>query len=103
MLPVLVTVMVALTGWPAGSTVPGEFGSPLLVTAGGVNEIVPVNGVLRADPSFGPTVTNDTAHRPGTGAPWKNCKVPPAPTASLTADCRSMPWSKGGTRVPSTI
>ncbi len=75
MLPVLVTVIVAVAGWPAGSTVPGEFGSPLLVTAGGVNEIVPVNGSLRCAPSTGAEITTDTVHRPGAGVRWKNCMV----------------------------
>src|SRR5450755_5143637 len=41
MLPVLATVMVAVTGTPAGSTVLGEFGIPLLVTVGAVNETAP--------------------------------------------------------------
>src|SRR5207344_1087583 len=47
MLPVLVTVMVAVTGWPAGSTVLAEFGIPLLLTDGAANEMDPVNGSLR--------------------------------------------------------
>ncbi len=81
---------------------PGEFGSPLLVTAGGVNEIVPVNGSLRCAPSTGAKVTSDTVHRPGCGVRSKNCMVGPGPTASLAVDCRSSGSSKGATRTPSS-
>src|SRR5215470_19090325 len=37
MLPVFVMVMVAVTGFPGASTVPAEFGMPLVLTDGGAN------------------------------------------------------------------
>src|SRR5581483_1556147 len=100
MLPLFVTEIVAVTGWPAFSAVNGEFGSPLAVTAGALNETVPVNGSLRCAPSIAPVVTNDTVHRPGTGVRRKNCMVAPGLFALLAVDWRSSPWSKGGMIAP---
>src|SRR5690348_8679594 len=72
LLPVLVTVMVAVTGCPAGSTVLGEFGIPLLLTDGAPNEIEPLYGSLRCAPSPGPLTFSISVHRPGAGEVWKN-------------------------------
>ena len=71
MLPVLVTVMVAVTGFPAGSTVLGECGIPLLVTDGAANEIEPVNGSLRCEPSTGSATSSTRVHRPCAGEPME--------------------------------
>src|SRR5215469_9407230 len=94
MLPVLVIVMVVVTGCPAGSTVLGEFGMPLLLTAGAANETDPVNGSLRCAPSPGPATFSTNVHRPGRGAVWKNCMVGPTPrklpfASSWIVDCAS--------------
>src|ERR1700722_7272250 len=95
MLPVLVTVMVAVTGCPAGSTVLGEFGIPLLVTDGAVNE------TLRCEPSTGSATSSTRVHRPFAGEPWKNCIVGPGARLSLAVVCASNGWPLGGIRNPS--
>src|SRR6516165_12660385 len=92
--PVLVTEMVAVTGCPAGSTVLGEFGIPLLLTDGAANEIEPVNGSLRCAPSPGQATFSTSVHRPGCGAVRKNCMVGPNPrklpfASSSIVDCMS--------------
>src|SRR5258707_138064 len=89
MLPVLATEIVAVACWPAGSTAPGESGSPLAVTDGAVNETVPVNGSLRGAPSIAPSVLlpasrcrlNDSS--PGWPAVTVTWKVPDCPGASV--------------------
>ena len=101
MLPVLVTVMVAVTGWPAGSTVLGEFGIPLLVTDGAVKEMFPVKGSLRCEPSTGSATSSTRVHRPVAGEPWKNCIVGPGASPSLAVVCASSGWPLGSIRNPS--
>src|SRR5262249_41455418 len=79
MLPVFVMVMVAVTGFPGASTVPAEFGMPLVLTDGAANETDPVNGSLSRAPSPGPASSSTRGHRPGAGVRWKNCMVGPNP------------------------
>ncbi len=104
MLPVFVTLMVAVTGFPAGSTVLGEFGMPLLDIGGPANEIAPLNGSLRCVPSTGPLTRSVRVHRPRAGVPRKNCIVLPKFTAPLALttplDCSSTGWPLGSTRYP---
>src|SRR5262252_2192805 len=105
LLPELVMVMVAVTGWPAGSTVLGEFGTPLLLTDGAANEIEPVNGSLRCAPSPGPDTLRTRVHRPGAGVPRKNCMVGPNPrklslASNAAVDWMSSGWPFGSTRNP---
>jgi hypothetical protein len=52
-----------------------EFGTPLLLTDGAVNEIAPVNGSLRCVPSMGSLTFSIRVHRPAAGVPRKNCMV----------------------------
>src|SRR5262249_41623052 len=97
-LPVLVIVIVAVTGCPAGSTVLGEFGIPLLPTEGAANEIEPVNGSLRCAPSPGPATSRTRVHRPFAGVRSKNCMVRPNPRKlSLASNC-AFDWTSGGAR-----
>src|SRR5262252_454985 len=103
MLPVLVAVMVAVTGFPAGSTVLDEFGIPLLLTGGAAKETVPVNGALRCAPLLKPTTNITRVHRPFAGEPWKNCMVGPGPRPSLTLVCASSGSPFGSTRNPSRM
>jgi hypothetical protein len=108
MLPVLVTVMVAVTGWPAFSAVLGESGRPLLVICGAANEIAPVNGSLRCDPSTGPKTSSVKVHKPAAGLPRKNCMVLPKPVKWSPASNWAVDWTSrgspfGSTRKPSRL
>src|SRR5436305_11855839 len=103
MLPVFFTVMVAVTGCAAGSTVLDEFGLPLLPTDGAVNETFPVNGALRFAPLLKPTTSRTRVHRPFAGEPWKNCMVGPGPRPSLTLVCASSGSPFGSLRDPSRM
>src|SRR6516164_2828597 len=96
LLPVLVTVMVAVTGCPAGSTVLGEFGIPLLLTDGAANPIEPVNGSLRCAPSPGPATFSTRVHRPGAGAVRKNWRVGPNPRKLSLASKAALDWMSSG-------
>ena len=90
-----------MTGWPAGSTVLAEFGIPVAVTDGAVNEIAPVNGSVRRAPLTGSATTSTRVHRPGAGEPWKNCIVGPgARRLSLAVVCTSSGSPFGSTRNP---
>lgn len=102
MLPVLVTLMVAVTGWSAGSTVPAEFGIPVAVTDGAVNESAPVNGSVRRAPLTGSATSSTRVHRPEAGEPWKNCIVGPGARLSLAVACASSGSPFGSIRNPSS-
>src|SRR5215469_2234578 len=78
--PVFVTWRVAVTGWPAGSTVLAECGTPPAVTCGAVNVMEPVYGSWKRVPSMLRDRRMTSVHRPFSGTRSKNCICVPRRT-----------------------
>src|SRR5579862_1276946 len=107
--PVLVTVIVALTGWPCGRVMPASSGTPLALTLTPLKTIWAVNGIAVCGPELS-LIKNTNSQRPGSGSRRKNCMVfvyaagcPVLGLNAVTVLCTSMGRPLGSTSTPSRL